>query len=264
MKIIAIDWSGVTVNARNHIWLAESDTPGHLLRLECGRDRHDIANYLTHSDASVIGFDFAFSFPLWFLDTLGIRSGPDLWQHVAAYGESWLSACEPPFWGRPGHARPTTGTNGFRRTELAVPKTAGIAPKSIFQIGGAGAVGTGSIRGMPILHELHLAGARVWPFTDGSYPVVVEIYPRLLTGAVNKSNPLSRKQLLARRFPSLGGGLAGLAAKSEDAFDALVSALVMSEHADDLLDLPVERDPELRAEGRIWHPRWRDDVLSIS
>ena len=40
----------------------------------------------------------------------------------------------------------------------------GIAPKSVFQIGGAGSVGTASLRGMPVLQRLREAGFAVWPF----------------------------------------------------------------------------------------------------
>lgn len=263
-RVIAIDWSGATVNSRNWIWLAESECRGELSRLECGRDRREIADYILSlpPEPTIIGFDFAFSFPEWFLTAVGVSSAPDLWRHVAQHGETWLAACEPPFWGRPGRARPSTIQTAFRRTESATPRTGGIAPKSIFQIGGAGAVGTGSIRGMPILQQLHSTGARIWPFTDGDYPVVVEIYPRLLTGGVRKSDPTAREKLLARDFPGVDPRFVELASRSEDAFDAMVSALVMSEHADDLLALPDESDAQLLMEGRIWHPRWRYDVIS--
>ena len=39
------------------------------------------------------------------------------------------------------------------------------------------------------------------------------------------------------------------------AFDAAVSALVMAEHAVELMDLPGDRDPQDVLEGRIWMPR---------
>jgi hypothetical protein len=129
----------------------------------------------------------------------------------------------------------------------------------MFQIGGAGSVGTGSIRGMPLLHALHQAGASVWPFVRGGWPVVVEIYPRLLTGPVRKSDPSARRALLEERYPSLDKEHVRLATLSEDAFDAGVSALVMVEHMADLRDLPDAPDPQLRLEGRIWHPAWRLD-----
>ena len=265
--MIAVDWSGDARTARQHIWLAEASSPGTLDRLEAGRDRTEIADHLVAlaEDDVVVGFDFAFSFPTWFVASLGITSAPDLWAHVAAYGEGWLAACAPPFWGHPGRSRPplVAAEPRLRRTDLAVPRTAGVAPKSIFQIGGAGAVGTGSIRGMPVLHRLHtVRGAKIWPYCgDGGRPTVVEIYPRLMTGPVHKSNAIARAELLARRYPQLHAEQRQLAIASEDAFDAAVSALVMIDHVEDLAALPVEPDAALRLEGRIWHPGWRADQL---
>jgi hypothetical protein len=264
MRAIAVDWSGATHTARSHIWLAETHRPGGLSRLESGRDRLELCQHLLSLPPkdTVVGLDFAFSFPAWFLRDVDAATAPDLWQHAVTHGEQWLSRCEPPFWGRPGCPRPVHSQPTLRRTDLSVPRTAGIAPKSIFQIGGAGAVGTGSIRGMPLLQRLHAAGAAIWPFTDGRGPLVVEIYPRLMTGPVNKSNPAERERLLTRRYPSLADEHRRLATLSEDAFDAAVSALVMIEHIADLTSLPVETDCDVRLEGRIWHPRWREDVPS--
>jgi len=264
MRVIAVDWSGDARMARRHIWLAEATRPGQLVRLEAGRDRQEIAEHLAslNKDDLVIGFDFAFSFPAWFLDQLGASTAPELWAHAARCGEGWLAACEPPFWGHPGRPRPLQTQPARRRTDLAVPRTAGVAPKSIFQIGGAGAVGTGSIRGMPLLHRLNALGAKVWPYCDAGQPTIVEIYPRLMTGAVRKSSAVARGELLARRYPGLEADHRRLAIGSEDAFDAAVSALVMIENAADLATLPAESDPLLRLEGRIWHPGWRQDELT--
>ncbi len=215
---------------------------------------------MLRTDVVAIGLDFAFSFPAWFLEHIGVAGAPELWARVAERSEAWLAACEPPFWGRPGRLRPVLAGGAWRRGELAAPRMGGIGPKSVFQIGGAGAVGTGSLRGMPVLRGLYEAGARIWPFVGGDgAPLVVEIYPRLLTGAVHKSDPAERRKLLAERYPLLEPEHLRLAVGSEDAFDAAVSALVMLEHVDDLRGLPDEPDAELRLEGRIWHPGWRLD-----
>jgi hypothetical protein len=48
------------------------------------------------------------------------------------------------------------------------------------------------------------------------------------------------------------------AERSEDAFDASVSALVLGEHVTDLLRLPAVSDERLRIEGIIWQPEWRE------
>jgi hypothetical protein len=205
--------------------------------------------------------DFSFSFPAWFVRQLGLSDGPTIWGYVAEHGESWLASCAAPFWGRRGRPRPALAGPSLRRAERAVPRIAGISPKSVFQIGGAGSVGTGSIRGMSLLARLTGSGAAIWPFASGGETTVVEIYPRLLTGPVRKSRPAERAALLAARFPGLSPEHRLLAIGSEDAFDAAVSALVMAEHAADLAALPAETDGELRLEGRIWHPGWRADRL---
>jgi hypothetical protein len=127
-------------------------------------------------------------------------------------------------------------------TELLVAPHA----RSVFQIGGAGAVGTGSLRGWPLLRRLRAAGFSVWPFDPPRLPMAVEVFPRLLTGPVVKSRREAREAYLrSRDWPPE-------AAVTEDAFDAAVSALVMSAHAMALSTLPAERDGQMRREGRIW------------
>jgi hypothetical protein len=262
VRVLAIDWSGDAHLAHKRLWLAEANDDGRLVRLEAGRSRRELGDHLLAvTSEAAIGLDFGFSFPNWYLDQLALRSAPDLWAYVAEHGEAWLAACEPPFWGRRGHARPVSDRPAWRRTEVTAPRHGGIRPKSMFQIGGAGAVGTGSLRGMPLLHRLHAAGATIWPFTSGSWPLVVEIYPRLLTGPVNKSNTAAREVFLAQHYPLMDPAHSCLAVQSEDAFDAAVSALVMAEHAADLQALRLEPEPDLglRLEGRIWHPAWRSD-----
>src|SRR5579864_574690 len=218
MRIIAVDWSGATRTAHRHIWLAEASPSGQLIRLECGRDRAELTNHVLNVPPNdlVVGFDFAFSFPAWFVQELGVSCAPDLWALVAEHAEQWLTTCEPPFWGRPGKPCPMQTRPRLRCTDASVPRTNGIAPKSVFQVGGAGAVGTGSLRGMPTLSALHNAGARIWPFTDHGWPLVLEIYPRLFTGPVRKSDATARAALLATRYPTLNNEMRRAAIDSED------------------------------------------------
>jgi hypothetical protein len=145
---------------------------------------------------------------------------------------------------------------------LQIARIAGIAPKSVFQIGGAGAVGTASLRGMPGLLVLREAGSRIWPYDEPSLkkPLVVEIYTRLMTGAVNKSSEAARTDYLAkkRRENAMYAGLSRLvvakARASEDAFDALVTAMVMTEHRGEFAVLRKTEDEVFRMEGRTWVP----------
>ena len=256
-RFTAVDWSGAMAGARSAIWLAEA-RDGHLARLESGRDRTEVVDHLIGEAASdpglVVGLDFAFSFPLWFTEHVGARSVEELWRIVAEEGERWLGSCEDPFWGRPGRPRPELPED-LRRTERRASGLERSSPKSVFQIGGAGAVGTGSLRGMPYLTALRSAGFSIWPFHETALPLVIEIYPRLLTGPVVKSREAERSAYLARCLPRIGDTLARKAAASPDAFDAAVSAVVMSRHADEIGALARSRDPAELIEGRIWWPR---------
>ena len=175
-----------------------------------------------------------------------------MWQLAAQEGEGWLATCAPPFWGRPGRPRPTLPEH-FRRTERSL-SVGGISAKSTFQVGGAGAVGTGSIRGMPHLRQLREAGFAIWPFDPPSPWTVLEIYPRLCTGPVHKSNLAQRARYLDESPWVLSDRFAAAMVGSEDAFDTAISALVMHEHLPDLATLRQTSDPVTLLEGDVWRP----------
>lgn len=254
-RIIAFDWSGAKTGERSKIWLAEI-RDGVMTRLESGRSRAEVIQHVIEEAVGdphlVVGLDFAFSLPRWFLDERGIPDVDALWSVVARDGEEWLRRCEPPFWGRAGKRRPTLA--GHLRATEEQARVAGIGAKSVFQIGGAGAVGTGSLRGMPYLSALRQAGFAVWPFHEARLPLVIEIYPRLLTGAVKKSGQADRERYLASGFSELDAGHLRIAASSEDAFDAAVSAVMMARHRDEILKLERATDPTELLEGLIWAP----------
>jgi hypothetical protein len=260
--VLAVDWSGAVRGARRTIWIAEV-RDGALVRLERGRDRRELVDHLVDLAGSrppfVVGLDFAFSFPAWFLQERGIGSAAGGWDFAAEHGERLLASCPDPFWGKPGRRRPPSdpARPAFRRSEGERPPLRGVGPKSVFQIGGAGAVGTGSLRGMPFLRDLRRAGFAIWPFDPpgtSRVPTVVEIYPRWLTGRVRKASRVARALHLADRFPSLGPAMQDLAASTEDAFDAAVSAMRMAEASGKFAALPAARDPRETLEGRIWSP----------
>jgi hypothetical protein len=261
VTVVAVDWSGRRSGERRYLWLAEA-ADGELLRLECGRTRDELVAELVARGSDdpppVVGFDFSFSLPAWFLDREGHREAAELWAAAAADGERWLRECPPPFWGRPGRRRPEHAGQ-LRLTEASIVAVGGIRPKSTFQIGGAGSVGTGSVRGWPALLRLRAAGFAIWPFDESARPpVAVEIYPRALTGAVVKSDVSERIRLLDARYPAIPPELRDHAIASEDAFDAAVSALVMSRHERDLRALPRLRDTLTRREGWVWTPAASD------
>jgi len=259
MRVIAVDWSGALSGAERKIWLAEA-ADGNVVRLENGRNRIEIADYLIYeaqkTPEMVIGLDFAFSLPAWFLVQRGLTTAQQLWALADVEAETWLQQCSPPFWGRPGKKCPQGQLDSyhFRWTDRAVGPVAGNRPKSVFQIGGAGAVGTGSLRGMSILHRLHSAGFCIWPFDPPGWPKVVEIYPRLLTGPVIKSAQNQRDAYLRCKYPGLAPWALDRSVFSEDAFDAAVSALVMWSSLAQLESLSNPANPLVQKEGIIWQP----------
>jgi hypothetical protein len=264
-RIIAIDWSGRSGAAqRQALWLGEA-VDRKLVRLDGGRTRTEIVELLVaEADRDpnlIVGFDFAFSLPAWYLRDRRLTP-QELWAALA--GEAltpamrrlglarWVNAPEPPFW-TTGEAHALLAPEQeFRRTEHDV-RVPGSQPKSVFQLIGAGQVGRGSLYGMQALHRLATAGFRVWAFDAAGLPVVVEIYPRLLTGPVRKSSQSERERYLASVPMALE--FRRLAATSEDAFDAAVSALAMAAAVEELLALPD--DPDYALEGKIWQPRGR-------
>ena len=299
-RLVAVDWSGDKgPGQRKKIWAgvwtssARGRIAGGGVILEAGRTREELTEWLielaAETPAMVVSMDCCFSYPAWFLREHGCATVFDFWQHVAAgHGERWLgTACaeverDLRFWGRP-HKRPAEFCGEGYRTMMRrtdwenkiaqgleggdperAAKMRGITPKSPFQIGGSGSVGTGSLRAMPWLARLHAAGFRVWPFEDAaldSQPLLVEMYTRLLTGPVKKSNPEARRVYLkARRLaePELYGKLARevltKAQSSEDAFDALVCCMEMLRHRDEFAGLRGTKNAELRLEGITWRP----------
>ena len=162
--------------------------------------------------ALAVGLDFSFSLPAWYLREEGLTTADALWAAAATDGERWLRECARPFWGRRGTRRPDLPDH-FRATEQAIASVGSIRPKSTFQVSGAGSVGAGSIRGFPMLARLRAAGFSVWPFHAGVPPVVVEVWPRALTGPVVKSRADARVAYLAERYPAIDAELATRAAR---------------------------------------------------
>ncbi len=301
-RIVAVDWSGRVdvAGQRRHIWAGvwTASGSGGRVTLEAGRTREELVEWLTalsrETPRMVVSIDCCFSFPAWFLAEHNCATVFEFWQKVAAgQGERWLAReCEEVardvrFWGAP-HKRPEEfcGEKLHRMLRLTdvenkvTPKLAGedaaraakvrgITPKSPFQIGGSGSVGTGSLRAMPFLLRMREAGFRVWPFEAASLhgakpqPLLVEMYTRLLTGAVKKSNAEARVAYLAAKkkadplYAGLGRAVLAKARASEDAFDALVSCMEMVRWREEFPRLRATKDETLRLEGITWRPGMR-------
>jgi hypothetical protein len=260
VQIVAIDWSGAKARGgRGEIAVARS-VRGELQAPRLDLSRNDVLGLLlamaSANEQMVVGLDFAFSLPAWFArEILGVADITAVWEMVSRHGEHWLERSAPwPFWGRGmrlGSAR-LSPQQAFRQTELELAGAMALRPKSVFQLVGGGQVGPASIRGMPLLRELRGDGFAVWPFDGFRFPLVVEIYPRALTGAVVKSR-LAARQSFLERFADWDRSLVNAVAATEHAFDAACSAIAMSRHADEFKGLRRLAFP-YELEGRIWTP----------
>jgi len=91
-------------------------------------------------------------------------------------------------------------------------------------------------------------------------PMVVEIYTRLMTGAVIKSSEVARTAYLAKKrkenalYVGISRRVLVKARGSEDAFDALVTAMMMVEHRGEFARLRRTEDKVFRMEGQTWVP----------
>jgi len=89
---------------------------------------------------------------------------------------------------------------------------------------------------------------------------LVEMYTRLLTGAVKKSNPEARKVYLASRrkedalYRGISRGVIAKAEGSEDGFDALVCCIEMVRWQKEFAGLKATEDPVFGLEGITWRP----------
>ncbi len=94
----------------------------------------------------------------------------------------------------------------------------------------------------------------MWPLDPAPGPsgvLLVEVYPRAMTGPVVKSSAPARAHRAAAD-PRIPDDLRDAVAATEDAFDAALTALAMAGHADELASLAALTDPTSRLEGAMW------------
>ena len=126
-RVVGVDWSGDKgPGQRRKIWAGVWTASTGKVTLESGRTRRELIAWLIEMSEEtprmVVGFDFTFSYPAWFLKELGIGSAPEFWRLVAdGQGEKWLHRdCEDVrFWGfrvRNGMGRSLRSFPGSMRT----------------------------------------------------------------------------------------------------------------------------------------------------
>jgi len=200
----------------------------------------------------------------------------ETWADVVKYcqdrGEIILRDCPPPFWGREGAKKPRPSQlSQFGLRSMSRKTEARTGATSVFQLIGRGQVGPAALRSIPYLGALQKPGFLIWPFDgppdpSGTDPIVVEIYPRVFSPRVTKSDRGEREGFLSdlrvrgdqKGWLRVDKHTLGLASASVDAFDALVSAVGMcrelttqglgfGRYGRDFYD-----DPLVQVEGWIW------------
>lgn len=258
LRAVAVDWSGRKTGERKAICLAEARA-GELLRVESGFTREEVIEHLIEmkrEDSNlVVGFDFSFSLPGWFVTEQGCSAGPEFWEVAAKQGERWLEECSDPFWGKPGKKKPAADGQRpqLRATDIATAQAAGQMPRSPFQVSGAGSVGSSTLRGLPFLQVLRDEGFRIWPWDDVKPPAAVEIWTRVAIGSTVKSDASARREAVGAHT-GIGTALQAAASESEDMFDAAMTALWLSQNEKQLLARRKSRRTADRLEGCTWLP----------
>lgn len=215
-RVIVVDWSGRATpspvrKSRDAIWIglcaAEEE------RQTYCRTRAEAADWLgarlAEGGRQLVGFDFPLGYPAGFARKLtGKDSARDLHRWLAgrivdapdnannrfevAAGINRQLAGRGPFWGCP-RARPRPhlparksvdhaglGLAEQRRVERETPPT-----KSVWQLLGAGSVGSQALLGIPVVDRLARSfGAAVWPFEPPRALTLAEVYPSLLAAEV--------------------------------------------------------------------------------
>lgn len=256
-----VDWSANATPKRgaDSIWVSEfsgETTPGHEPAAVNLPTRHAAHAHLRdlierHTGRRVlIGFDFPLGYPEGFAAAArlaGAQPWQATWHYLAAHltddernrNNRWAVAAglnqrigELRYWGAPvrraGQHLTSRRPEGdaprtLRHTEVALRSHTGRPPFTVWQLLGAGSVGSQTLTGIPVVHRL-CASPRVmvWPFRSGftadpcagrvDAVVVAEVWPSIVEA--DDVLPKDRGQVLAlaRHFATLdrAGGLGEL------------------------------------------------------
>ena len=196
---IGIDWSGDKNNFQKGISVSlcknGDDAPTIIKPLEKYWTRHNLIDWLNKilvKEKSLVGFDFAFSYPFYDYCSYfpGIKDSPtnvkSLWSMIDIInqekenlygGEIWNQKPYCYFYNAP-KSKGKLYITRRRITEIDA-KNKKHSPSPTFNCVGPGAVGTGSLAGMRILN-LFNKQVNIWPFDNYQIlnkSVFVEIFP---------------------------------------------------------------------------------------
>lgn len=224
-RFVVVDWSANSrpKRGRDSIWIAVLDGDG--VTVSNPSTRGAAEQFLAElvdcepSSRSLVGVDFSLGYPAGTAAALGLTGSP--WEsmtrflggsirdgdrnsnnrfEVASAINARMTATGAPFWGCPpsvaGETLTTTKPASFAplgewRLVETILRGQGRRPFSSWQLLGAGAVGSQSLLGIPMVHRLSAQFAdrvSVWPFTTGMRAptvgpgsvVIAEVWPSLL------------------------------------------------------------------------------------
>lgn len=218
-RILIVDWSAANSpkTGADSIWIADSHAPScnPSTRTEAmAMIEAAVAQSLARQERLLLGWDFAFGYPVGFAAALGLTGWSDIWAwlharvcdgddnrsnrfDVAAEMNMALSAQDGPFWGYVGkHCPPGLSAKRYPRgvksnwsydfDYVREAERRARGAKSVFQLAYNGSVGSQALLGIARLEDLRrrFAGQiAIWPFetdfaADLSAPVIcAEIYP---------------------------------------------------------------------------------------
>ncbi len=237
------------------------------------------------------GFDFAFGYPAGFGEVLTGSDDPfAIWDWFAAHVQDspesnnrfdlagQINARFPgigPFWGNglprdiPHLPRKGRDRRDHGMTEKRVAEMLAKGAFPVWQLSGAGAVGSQVIMGLPMLSRLrHAFGPRlaVWPFEPLDAPIaIVEIWPSLIAKAVAATQPEDRikdahqvlmlAQTLSALAPDTLGTLLDVPLSREGSILGLEHAELLSAAAlKPLAPPPLRNDCFAMPQGAHWTP----------
>lgn len=223
-RLVIVDWSAAAAPKRgaDSIWICELDartdtevTWNPPTRWEA---RDLLADAVRRPGRTLVGVDFPLGYPEGFAAAVGLGGPPwsAVWQHLGDTvvddarnrNNRWEVAREwnrrlgaPHFWGAPPATANEWLTVRKPRTAQALPfhrecerrlRTNGLRPFTVWQLLGAGSVGSQTLTGIPVMHQLRHHPelehrVRVWPFETGLTPapcaaihdavVLAEVWP---------------------------------------------------------------------------------------
>lgn len=244
-------WIGI--RARNARLKFQFTSVNPKTRLEARKLIIELAQKLiARGDRLLIGFDFALGYPAGTADAIGLTTdGQNPWQvmhaHLAAKvkerednangrfalaaGMNYAMTKGPhPFWGttkkdqvstlstKKGDFSSGESLPEHRLSDAWIKSQFKASPKSVWQLLGAGAVGSQSLLGIPTVDEVRrkISGARIWPFETGFKQltaadlnevtcVLAEIYPSTVPVTPKTGEILDQAQVrtLSKHLESL-------------------------------------------------------------